>query len=735
MTLPLDSSAAPSDLGAVDLLLGQLAEELAFATTGSDAGLLAINAVLMDLEQATAAELPPPLAAGLPRARTLLDRTLDGTGKFNADTLLQLAQWHDWMSAASTAITTRTLLPPLPTDWQRQPEPAAPATPPGGPDGSGKVSAMPAPSQAAADEPSISLNLPADQELLREFHSESVELLQNIEQGVLVLEENPGESATINAVFRAFHTFKGGAGFLHLEAMRDLAHELESLLDAVRQGKLTVTQALIGLVLAGGDALGRFTRAIGAQLAGDNTGSPITVPTKALIGQLRAALRGELPPQEPVRPQATEPASTTAASAAPAQQPPSQPEREASAAEAGSAFVKLETSKLDSLINLVGELVIAQSMVVQNPSVQKVLNLDMVRNLRQLSRITKELQHNVTSLRMVPIRGLFRKMGRLVRDLGIEQQKQVQLLLEGEETELDRNIVEKMSDPLIHMIRNSIDHAVESPAERVALGKPAVATIHLEAAHERGGIVIRVRDDGRGLNGEKIRRRAVERGLVAANADLSDPEIYQLIFLPGFSTAESITELSGRGVGMDIVRGNIESLRGKIEISSSLGAGTTFSVILPLTLAIIDGLLVSVGTQRFIIPTLAVRESFRPQAHAIATVHGRGEMVTVRGRQMPILRLAQHFGIPSGVSAIEEGILIVIESGDASRAILVDALIGKQEVVIKNLGRAFSHQNLMAGGAVLGDGSVGLILDVDTLVRMPPAASTLSNTATAGNHP
>ena len=395
-------------------------------------------------------------------------------------------------------------------------------------------------------------------------------------------------------------------------------------------------------------------------------------------------------------------------------------------ATSSSGFVKLDTAKLDNLIDIVGELVIAQSMVVQNPDVQQINSLQLVRCLRQLSRITTELQRNAMSLRMVPIRGMFHKMNRLVRDLAAQQHKQVQLVLEGEETELDRNLVEKLSDPLVHMIRNAVDHGLEYPADRIANGKPESGTIRLSASHQRGGIVIRIQDDGRGLDAPRILAKALERGLVKDSASLTEAEIFALIFLPGFSTAEKVTDLSGRGVGMDVVRRNIENLRGKIEIQSVPGKGTSFTILLPLTLAIIDGLLVGVGGDRYIIPTLSIRESFRPRPGMVSTVHEHGEVVSVRGRQTPVLRLGRYLGTNSGVINPEDGIIVVVESGDSARGLLVDELIGKQEVVIKSLGGVFEQQNLLAGGAVLGDGWVGLILDVDTLVKMPylpPAAS------------
>jgi two-component system chemotaxis sensor kinase CheA len=318
---------------------------------------------------------------------------------------------------------------------------------------------------------------------------------------------------------------------------------------------------------------------------------------------------------------------------------------------------------------------------------------------------------------MVPIDRTFQKMTRLVRDLAAQQEKQVQLILEGEETELDRNIVEELSDPLVHMIRNSVDHGIELPAVRAAQGKPALGTIRLSASHQRGGIVIAVRDDGKGLDRGRILAKARERGLIKPDATLTEQETFALIFAAGFSTAEVLTDVSGRGVGMDVVRRNIEKLRGKVEIQSVAGQGTTFTIVLPLTLAIIDGMLVGVGEDRYIIPTLSVRESFRPRPGMVTTVHERGEVVSVRGRLTPLLRLGQHLGTPCRAVDPTDGIIVVVESGDTARGLLVDELLGKQEVVIKNLGETFQKQNLLAGAAILGDGRVGLILDVDTLVN------------------
>jgi two-component system chemotaxis sensor kinase CheA len=318
---------------------------------------------------------------------------------------------------------------------------------------------------------------------------------------------------------------------------------------------------------------------------------------------------------------------------------------------------------------------------------------------------------------MLPIRGTFQKMSRLVRDVAGQLGKEIRLVLDGEETELDRSVIEEIGDPLVHMIRNAADHGIEPPAEREATGKPRCGTIRLRAFHQGGMVVIEVSDDGRGLDPARLRRKGVERGLIRADEPVSDHEALELIFAPGFSTAERVSEVSGRGVGMDVVRRNIERVRGKVEIDSRLGVGTTFTVAMPLTLAIIEGLLVAVGDQRFVIPTLAVRESFRPLPGAVTTVQGRGEVVAVRGRLMPLLRLGRHFGIPTTVADPTQGIVVVAEAGQESRCLLVDALLGKQEVVIKSLGETFPPGRGFAGAAILADGRVGLILDTNALVR------------------
>jgi two-component system chemotaxis sensor kinase CheA len=375
----------------------------------------------------------------------------------------------------------------------------------------------------------------------------------------------------------------------------------------------------------------------------------------------------------------------------------------------------VDTNKLDYLVDMVGEMVIAQSLVRHDPDLAIGAKPRLGRNLSQLARITDEVQRTAMSMRMIPVGQLFQKTSRLVRDLSRKASKQVELELFGEETELDRNIVEDLADPLMHMVRNSVDHGIETPDERTRNGKPATARVTLRAGHQAGQIVIQVSDDGRGLNQAKILRKAVEKGLVSAGTQLTEAEIFNLIFHPGFSTAEKITDVSGRGVGMDVVRKHVQKLRGRIDVLSRLGEGTTFLLKLPLTLAIIDGLVVGVGEQRYIVPIFAVREMLKPPEDSISTLQGRQEMALVRGSLLPLVRLHQRFGVKPRFENPWDSLLIVSESGGRQFCLMVDELIGKQEVVIKSLGETMANIAGVAGGAILGDGRVGLILDLEGL--------------------
>jgi two-component system chemotaxis sensor kinase CheA len=707
-------------------LAEKLAMEIVFAEPGKDNGLLPVNSLLGQLdEMMDVISGPQPLRKAVEAARLWVNEIFDTTGLFDERTVQRFHAWAEWLQSAVRALEQQASVPDFPNAWeQAEPNPAA------APD-TGSTAPQAAP-PTAPTEPALTLNTESDAELLREFINESLEHLQNIEQGVLVLEENPTDADTLNTIFRAFHSFKGGSGFLNLTAIQTLAHELESLLDQVRQRKVAITPAVINLILDGADTLKQFIAEIDLQVAGRKTAGPILVPTLQLLARIQAVLRGEASP--PAAAPAPAPALAVAlapeaapavvlppapaSAAAPAPEPARPEASNAVKTSASASSVKVDTFKLDGLVDLVGELVIGQSLVVQNRALLAVQDQQLTRDLAQLGRITKELQRTAMSLRMVPIRSTFQKMRRLVRDTSARLGKQVELILDGEETEIDRTIVEEISDPLVHMIRNAIDHGIETPPVRRQRGKPVQGTVSLKAFYQGGNIAIEVKDDGNGLDKARILAKAVEKGIARENAALTESEIFSFIFVPGFSLAEKVSDLSGRGVGMDVVRRNIERLRGQVEIQSTLGQGSTFSIFLPLTLAIIDGLVVGVGEQRYILPTLSVCESFRPTARMLNSVQGRGEMINVRGRLRPLLRLHEHLEVKPASTDPMQSIAVVVESGKDARCVLVDQLLGKQEVVIKSLGHTFKRNRILSGAAILGDGRVGLILDPQALVQV-----------------
>jgi two-component system chemotaxis sensor kinase CheA len=391
----------------------------------------------------------------------------------------------------------------------------------------------------------------------------------------------------------------------------------------------------------------------------------------------------------------------------------------ASNAKAGSASatVRVNTEKLDSLMDVVGELVIVQSQLLESSRQGVEGNASLQRNVAQLGRITKELQSTAMALRMIPIKPTFQKMERLARDLARDFGKKVSFTTSGEDTELDRTVVEEIGDPLVHMVRNALDHGLESTADRINAGKSETGQLHLRAYHQGSNIIIELQDDGRGIDPDKIYRKAVEKGVIAAGAQLTRDEILALIFAAGFSTAEKVTAVSGRGVGMDVVKRNIEKLRGKIEICSEVHKGSTFKIKLPLTMAIIDGLVVRVGEDRFILPSTSVQMALRPARDAISTVHGRGEILDLRGRLIPIHRLHRRFNIAHEAKQPWEGIVVILETSGRTSALLVDEMVSKQEVVIKNLGAFMQNLPGVAGGAILGDGNIALILDPASLLN------------------
>jgi two-component system chemotaxis sensor kinase CheA len=559
------------------------------------------------------------------------------------------------------------------------------------------------------------------EENLSDFLCESKEHLVLSEEALLGLDADRTNEELINTVFRAFHTIKGVSGFMALIPIVSLAHSAEQLLDGARGGSLVLGRRELDLVLASCDMMSRLLGSMEGKAA------PTGGELRALIESLDSvacakqggARAGKAEGSAPVgegspgwMPVVETKDSARVADPAPVPDTGSRQKR-------ADQTVKVSTTRMDSLVNMVGELVIAQQMVVQEvEALGSSCGARVHRTLGHMSKMIRELQEVSMSLRMVNLRGTFQKMTRLVRDVSQKAGKQIEVVTEGEDVELDRNVVEAMTDPLVHMIRNACDHGIETTEERRASGKPAIGRVALRAYHAGGSIVIEIVDDGRGLRREKLLAKARSKGLLPEGTDeagMPDSDVFALIFEPGFSTAEAVTDLSGRGVGMDVVKRNIEGLRGKVEIRSTPGTGTTFLLRLPLTMAIIDGMVVRVGEQRYVLPTLSIVQSFRPTDDQIKTVVGTCEMVNVRGTMLPIHRLGRVLDVQGGRERLSEGLLIVLETHNMRICLMVDEILGQHSVVIKALAHTGQPLRGVSGGAILGDGRVALILDVAQL--------------------
>jgi two-component system chemotaxis sensor kinase CheA len=705
------------DLAKIDLWIEQSAKEILLSEPGTDRSQFPLRDLLSSLAEksATAPELSEFHACAT-FATACIEEMLFSGSPYSAEQLELLNDLSAQLQTLRYEPTAKFIQPgALEAKAPETPAPTPPAH---------SIKKNPTPESAEEFDEYTSVNLESDGDILREFVNESREHLDNIEQGILVLEEKPGDSEMLGSIFRAFHTFKGASGFLRLLPVNKLSHELENLLDYARSGRLNLTPRIIDVILEGKDILKNFIDELQLQIEQQKPAEPIHVPGYKLTVRVKKIIANpnafdQLPEAETPQDSSAEPSESSSAAPAGVADPRKK---------AASQVMKVDTRKFDSLVELVGELVIAQTQVSQHPDLVNIRSQQLSRNLLQLSQIALELQKIAMSLRMVPIKATFQKMNRLVRDLTASIHKQVDLVVRGEDTEMDRTIVEELGDPLMHMIRNSVDHGIEMPEDRIANGKPPKGTVSLSAFHQGGNMVIEIADDGAGLNKDRILAKAMERGIVSADAVLDDRAIFDLIFAAGFSTAEKITDISGRGVGMDVVKQNITKLRGKIEIDSIKGKGTTFRIFLPLTLAIIDGLIARVGDQRYIFPTLSVCESFRPTPDMISTVYGKGEVVKVRGKLRPMLRLHELFHVTPRTTDPTQALVIVVESANQQRCILVDELIGKQEVVIKSLDDRFKQNKALAGAAILGDGKVGLILDPHTLVQVGVPAEVLRAT-------
>ena len=581
-----------------------------------------------------------------------------------------------------------------------------------------------------------------DESLLRDFIVEGLEYIGEIEINILNLEQSPDDKEYINAVFRPFHSIKGVASFLDLKEIRDIAHDLENLLDRARSNELNVDSKLIDIVLEGADILKEMIGSLNDVMEG-NRAQPY-IPDMSGLREKIATVDAEPPEEErsvkklgailvedgAITEEVLEESlqkrggttkkigETLIEEGKVKSKQVLQALRKQTRQVTDTNTIRVDVKKLDDFVDMIGELVITQSMIKQNLMAQKSEDRKLMGDISQLSSITSELQRTSTSLRMVPIKQTFQRMARLVRDLARNAGKDVSVEMVGEDTEIDRKMVEEIYNPLVHMVRNAVDHGLESKEVRLKNGKPEKGLIQLKAYHKGGSIVIEISDDGGGLSTSRILRKAREKGLVGEGDDLSDQEVYRLLFLPGFSTAAAVTDVSGRGVGMDVVKQTVDKLRGKIEIKTVEGEGTTFATLFPLTMAIIDGMIVRVGSEKYIIPTTAIRRLLRPGRESYTRVVGKGEMLNVMGDLLPLLRLYDVFGVAPQFQNPWDALVVVVEAGNRSKCVLVDEVLEKGEVVIKSLGGDFKNIRGMSGGAILGDGNVGLIVDPEGLFEL-----------------
>jgi len=668
-------------------------------------------------------------------------------------------------------------------------------------------------------------------QFLETFYEESFEGLEIMETELLALDTGSADSETINTIFRAAHSIKGGSGTFGLNAVADFTHVMETLLDEMRDGKRQITQEAVNLLLTTVDVLREMLTALRENtpldderikvthsqleelLASGSTGTAVTEqsdtaaeapasvvqgwnirfyphldmlktgndPVRILrelssLGEIESTMDGSsLPAFETLDPeechlgwdivlkgdvrredidevfawvedecdlsiseiggsaeavqedeapvieetvaQAAPAAGIAAATPPPAAKSTPTPAKSKSSSE--SASIRVGIDKVDSVINLVGELVITQSMLSTLGEDFDSKNLGkLVQGLEQLELNTRELQEQVMRMRMMPINFAFQRFPRLVHDMSQKMGKNIQLKMTGEQTELDKTVMEKIGDPLVHLVRNSLDHGIEMPDKRLEAGKPETATLGLNAYHQGGNIVIEVTDDGAGLNEERVLAKAIEQGLVPPDAELEPSKIHELILLPGFSTAETITDVSGRGVGMDVVVKNIRSLGGSLEVWSKQGEGSKFTIRLPLTLAILDGQTVAVGDEDYIIPLVSIVESIQLKPEMLNVVVGKGETFKLRDEHFPIIRLHNIFGGEPRTTDLTEGLLVVVESDGRKMGLFVDELKGQQQVVIKSLEVNYKRIEGISGATILGDGSVALIIDIPGLINL-----------------
>jgi two-component system, chemotaxis family, sensor kinase CheA len=584
-----------------------------------------------------------------------------------------------------------------------------------------------------------------DSDLIGEFITEANDLIARAEEALLELEVDPEDMDAVGTVFRAFHTIKGTSAFLELSLLSDMGHHAESLLSRVRDKEICYQGGYADLALRSLDMLKTLIHLVEKALGGeplikpegydalmdvlmnpeaagvseerDNVASPRI--GDILVAQGKADRRSieMLVQNHPDDPLGLAAIKTGKASVNDVAHALRTQERMKGPKQSVETSVRVSTDRLDRLIDMVGEMVIAHSMVAQDNVVIQAANYELLKKVNHTSKIVRGLQDLSMSMRMVPLKATFQKMARLVRDVARKVGKNVTFVTEGEDTEIDRNLVDVINDPLVHMVRNAVDHGIESPDARKQNGKPPNGTVKLSAFHSAGSVVVQIIDDGKGLDRKAILSKAIEKGMIADSSAICDRDVCNLILEPGFSTAAVVTDVSGRGVGMDVVKKNIESLRGQVEIQSEPGKGSVFRMSLPLTLAIIDGMVLRAGQETYVIPTVSIVRSIKPDPQDISTVFNKGRVLSLQGKLIPLYRLTRLYEIDDS-SDEQDGLVVVIEDDGNQAGLIIDELVGRQQVVIKTLGETMQKIPGISGGAIMPNGRVGLIVDIAGLMKL-----------------
>ncbi len=574
-------------------------------------------------------------------------------------------------------------------------------------------------------------------ETLAEFISETEEGLQNTEETLLRLEEDFEDQKAISSIFRVFHTIKGTAGFLGLSELGSLAHRTEDLMVQVNEGEREITLEILNAILCATDGLSKLISQMKAMIAGMSSdpvdlreayqlldyllSDEVSRSASVLENPTLETISVTSPPHSEDQEALTETHPEVGQNLANTSKSPTTEftkTNENVAATQVMDMLKIPAFKLDELSEFIGEMVVALSVLSQNPTIANLEDRELHDRLDQLNKITEQLRDRILSIRMFPVKNVFSKLTRQMRDLSKKSGKQVKLTIQGDETLVDKTIIDSIYAPLMHIMRNTVDHGIETPEERIAAGKSSEGTVKLSAHHLGDSILIEVRDDGRGLDRQKLLSKALERGLISERENLTDQQIFMFIFTSGVSTAKEVTDISGRGVGMDVVKKEVEKLRGKISVETEAGKGTAFLIKLPLTTSIIEGLVVRLGENRFVLPILDVHLTLIPKKDQLYDVQDReSECLILAGEVIPIMRLHEFFDVEADVMVPEEAIIVVVKYGDKKYGLMVDELLHRQQIVVKNLGETFVNLPGITGGTILGDGRVGLILDPETLIH------------------